>query len=170
MATCVVLGALWLAFAARYGLDHEPALEAQALVSEIVRAPSTPPAPPRPIEPPPISPQNDGAPVAPTPPPLAPRGEAPLITQAQWITRPANPERFYPRAAFMRGIEGRVELACFVEIDGRLSCEVVSETPIGHGFGDAALAIAHAHVMRPALENGAPVRARYRMTVPFTAS
>lgn len=169
-AAAIVLGAFLLAFSARYALELDPPFEASAIMSEVVRAPDAP-APPTPREAPPPPPQQqDQAARAPpiTPAPVS-SGEAPLITTPQWITRPANPERFYPRAAFMRGVEGRVELACFVETDGLLNCEIESETPEGQGFGDAALALARAHVMRPAIENGAPVRARYRMIVPFTA-
>jgi TonB family protein len=168
VATAIVLGALLLAFGARYALQRDPPFEASAIMSEIVRAPEAP-TPPAPREAPPPQHQNHAAPAPPIAPAPIASGEAPLITAPQWITRPANPERFYPRAAFMRGVEGRVELACFVETDGRLSCEIESETPPDQGFGDAALALARAHVMRPAIENGAPVRARYRMIVPFTA-
>lgn len=169
MAAATVLGAFLLAFGARYALRFDPPFEASAIMSEVTRAPDAPsPAPPHEAPPPPRQ-QDQAAPAAPIRPAPAASGEAPLITAPQWITRPANPERFYPRAAFMRGVEGRVELACFVETDGRLSCEIESETPQGQGFGDAALALARAHVMRPAVENGVPVRARYRMIVPFTA-
>lgn len=169
MAIAIVLGAFLIAFGARYAIELDPPFEVSAILSEVVRTPDAP-TPPMPREtPPPPQQQDQSAPAPPVAPTPAASGEAPLITAPQWITRPANPERFYPRAAFMRGVEGRVELACFVEIDGRLSCEVESETPEGQGFGDAALALARAHVMRPAIENGAPVRARYRMIVPFTA-
>jgi protein TonB len=170
MATAIVVGALLFAFGARYALLRDAPFEASAIMSEIVRAPETP-SPPAPRQAPPLPPQqqDQAAPAPPITPAPAAAGEAPLIITPQWITRPANPERFYPRAAFMRGVEGRVELACFVEVDGRLSCEIESETPPGQGFGDAALALARAHAMRPAIENGAPVRARYRMIVPFTA-
>jgi protein TonB len=100
---------------------------------------------------------------------LAPAVEPPTIMDPEWISRPASPERFYPRAAFLAGIEGRVELACFVETDGLLTCEIASEQPPGHGFGAAALEIARGHIMRPAERDGAPVRARFRMVVPFSS-
>lgn len=69
----------------------------------------------------------------------------------------------------MRGVSGQAVLDCIVETTGQLSCVVESETPPAQGFGEAALAIAAAHVMQPAALNGAPVRGRYRMIVPFTA-
>lgn len=95
--------------------------------------------------------------------------EPPLITAPVWIQRPRNTARFYPREAFMQGVEGQVVLDCMVEVSGRLACSIASETPPEQGFGAAALAIAAAHVMQPATQDGAPVRARYRMIVPFSS-
>jgi TonB family protein len=92
-----------------------------------------------------------------------------LITQPVWLSQPRNLARFYPRDAFMRGLNGQVVLDCIVETTGRLGCTIASETPRELGFGAAALAIASEHVMQPALHDGAPVRGRYRMVVPFTA-
>jgi TonB family protein len=46
---------------------------------------------------------------------------------------------FYPPAQLDAGRGGRVELTCVVSADGKLSCSVVSETPDGKGFGNAAL-------------------------------
>lgn len=94
----------------------------------------------------------------------------PVITAPVWIERPRNTARFYPREAFIQGVEGQVVLDCMVEADGRLNCSVASETPPDRGFGDAALAIAAAHVMQPAMRDGAPVRALYRMVIPFSTS
>jgi periplasmic protein TonB len=139
-----------------------------ALVSEVQR----PPPPPRPTPPrPPNTPQRaaepqDQAPALPPAPPV--RSEPVTITDPVWIERPRNPERFYPREAFIAGVAGEVVLECEVDVAGRLRCTVASETPAGRGFGEAALRIANAHVMRPAMRNGAPARGRYRMVVPFS--
>ncbi len=141
-----------------------------AVVSEIVRAPQVQnaPTPPRPQEQREAEPRQQAAPLpAPAPTPTAPR-EPVVITNPVWIERPRNPERFYPRQAFMQGVAGEVVLQCDVDMDGRMSCVVASETPAGQGFGEAALRIAAGHVMRPATENGAPTRGRYRMVVPFS--
>ena len=99
---------------------------------------------------------------------LTASGEPIDVVDPVWLSRPTHPERFYPRGALMRGIEGRVELVCMVEFDGRLSCAVENETPRDQGFGEAALALARAHVMRPLTRDGAPVRGRYRMVAPFS--
>lgn len=142
-----------------------------AVVSEILREPLTPPRAPQTL---PRTPESTGEPqqqMPPQPPPApAASSEPVVITSPTWVERPRNPERFYPRAAFMRGVAGEVVLGCDVDIAGRLSCVVTSETPAGQGFGDAALRIANAHVMRPAMQDGAPVRGRYRMVVPFSPS
>lgn len=52
-------------------------------------------------------------------------------------------ERFFPRRAIERGVEGAVTLDCAFAADDTLhSCQVVEETPSGMGFGAAALAMA----------------------------
>ena len=171
IATLVVGGLLWAAFSARFALLLDEPLAPIAVLSEIA------PPPQReeqarldePLRDPSREVQPTPAPAPERPPAPAPyTGEPPDISNPIWLSRPTSPERFYPRAAFMRGVEGRVTLACFVELDGRLSCTIEEEAPAGQGFGEAALAIARAHVMQPALLNGAPVRARYRMVVPFS--
>lgn len=139
-----------------------------AIVSEVVRASDEVQTP----RPPPSTPRRDAEPQeqlppAPTATP-APPSDPVVITTPTWIERPRHPERWFPRQAFMQGIAGEVVLDCDVDVNGRLSCSVASETPTGQGFGDAALRIAEAHVMRPAMQNGVAVRGRYRMVVPFT--
>jgi TonB family protein len=168
MAAALVVAATLLAVTARYRVTPQQAPAPALVVSERAPAPAAAPSP-RPLARLERSAPRDAADpsLAPAPAPL--EGEPPQVDAPEWLVRPANPERFYPRAAFVEGVEGRVELACFVETDGRLTCEVASEAPLGHGFGDAALALARAHVMRPAMRDGAPVRARYRMVVPFRA-
>jgi len=168
IATLIVGGLLWAAFSARFALILDEAVAPPAVLSEIASPPqreeqARPDAPPRePLR------QAQPMPAPQTPRAPAPHtGEPPEITNPIWLSRPASAERFYPRAAFMRGVEGQVTLACLVELDGRLACAIEDEAPTGQGFGEAALALARAHVMQPALRNGAPVRARYRMVVPF---
>jgi hypothetical protein len=48
----------------------------------------------------------------------------------------------YPADARRRGIRGRGVLSCAVNNDRGLSCEGVRETPVGHGFLNAALSLA----------------------------
>lgn len=137
----------------------EPPLPAPPLAREEPRVRARPPVEERdaPVE------QPVGAQAA------AAASEPVAITEPVWLERPRNLARFYPREAFMRGLNGRVVLDCLVETTGRLDCTIASETPEAQGFGTAALAIAAAHVMQPPTHNGALVRGRYRMIVPFTA-
>jgi protein TonB len=93
-----------------------------------------------------------------------------VITTPDWIRRPSDLAAYYPARALDRGREGVVVLDCLVGVDGRLGCAVLSETPSGWGFGEAALAIARDHEMVPATRDGAPVAAQYRMRVPFALS
>lgn len=52
----------------------------------------------------------------------------------------------YPEAAARAGVGGAVAVRCSVVDESRLgSCQILSETPAGYGFGDAALR----HVMSP---------------------
>lgn len=116
-------------------------------------------------------------PVAPTPiegpqpvllaPDPAPPAPLPQITQPRWLARPSDLGAYYPAWAQQRMKSGLVQLDCLVGLDGRLACRVVSETPAGWGFGDAALRIAADHRMAPATRDGAPVEATYQMRVPF---
>ncbi len=89
------------------------------------------------------------------------------ITDPHWLERPSNLARYYPRRALAREMEGVVMLDCIVGTSGRLACSVISETPRGWAFGEAALRIAADHRMAPAMRDGAPVQGRYRMRVPF---
>lgn len=168
LAVCgvVLLGVAALRYAPLWPQEDAPRI---AMVSEMMRAPAPEQtrAPPR-VEPP----QRDREPAqepqpAPAPEPPGP-SEPVVVTDPVWTERPRNPERFYPREAFMQGVAGQVVLDCDVDVSGRLTCVVTSETPEGRGFGEAALRIARAHVMRPATRNGAPAPARYRMVVPFS--
>lgn len=169
LAALVLLGVATLRYAPLWPQADPPRI---AMVSEVVRPPEAPQALRARPEPPAHEREPQQVPTpAPVPAPTpAATTEPVIVTDPVWITRPRNPERFYPREAFMQGLAGEVVLDCDVDEEGRLACVVASETPEGRGFGDAALRIANAHVMRPASRNGAPARGRYRMVVPFSPS
>lgn len=158
-----------LAASVRYSLQWAPASDAVVIVSEIARDAPAAERPRARDTPPPSPAQREDAVAA---PPAAESNAAPsepvTITNPTWLERPRHPERYYPRDAFMRGVAGEAVLSCDVDVAGRMTCVVVSETPEGFGFGDAALRIAHAHVMQPATQDGTAVRGRYRMVVPFS--
>lgn len=169
LAVAVLLGVASLRYPLMWTPDRTSATA--TVVTETARpaSPERPPPPPRRREQ--EREEDEETPPAPAAASQAESvGPPPQITDPVWLQRPRDTARFYPRAAFVQGVEGRVVLDCFVEVSGRLECAVTSETPPGQGFGEAALAIAAAHVMQPATQNGAPVRARYRMIVPFSTS
>lgn len=94
---------------------------------------------------------------------------APIITRPAWIRKPSGRElgQYFPERAIAREKSGYVSLACTVRTDGNLACRVAEETPVGWGFGDAALRIAQTYQMEPATRDGVPVEARYYLRVPF---
>ena len=55
----------------------------------------------------------------------------------------------YPAAARRRQITGVVRLACTIRTDRMLDCTVENENPSGMGFGDAAIFVSHAFVVKP---------------------
>ena len=88
------------------------------------------------------------------------RAEPSIITNPDWAKKP-TPEQFagfYPRAAGEAGLGGRAVVYCVVSVEGALTgCGILSEDPVGYGFGDAALKIATLFQMRPMRIDGRPV-------------
>ncbi|MBS0294727.1 MAG: TonB family protein [Proteobacteria bacterium] len=88
-----------------------------------------------PLAPPPLAVES----VPPTPPAEPAKPGAP-----HWIRTPSSADlgRYYPRKAMAEGRQGRAEVSCVVAADGHLtSCVVLSETPVGQGFGEASVKI-----------------------------
>lgn len=98
---------------------------------------------------------------------LPPVSGPPEITNPRWVRQPRDLARYYPARALAREQTGSVLLNCRVDVGGALHCSVLSETPVGWGFGDAALRIAQDYRMVPATRDGVAVEGRYRMRVPF---
>jgi protein TonB len=64
----------------------------------------------------------------------------------------------YPPRAFRMGMAGQVTLRCLVTAKATLvRCDVVSETPAGMGFGEAAKKVAKHLAFAPVIKDGAPV-------------
>lgn len=179
-ASALLLGsAILLALNATYHvipLDLIDAAPPPVVIERLHEEPPKPP-PPRPDNPPPSGPVTiDEFPTQITSIETGPTetllpiggGAGPVeITSPRWTRVPSNLERFYPQRSIQRGVEGRAVLDCAVSVTGSLSCTIVSETPAGYGFGDAALRISREYSMAPATADGLPVPGRYRMDVPF---
>ncbi len=87
-----------------------------------------------------------------------------------WVTRP-TPERIfwaYPARAMSERLEGQATILCTVTVEGlATACRVVSETPEGYDFGEAALTLAEDFRFRPALRNGRPEASEVRVPISF---
>jgi protein TonB len=94
-------------------------------------------------------------------------GGPPNIVDPHWVRVPRNLDRYYPRRALERGMEGSVTLNCAVDTGGRLHCAVLSETPQNWGFAEAALRISRDYQMVPATRDGVAVQGRHQMVIPF---
>lgn len=96
---------------------------------------------------------------------VAPATGALSIGDVGWIREPNARDfaRFYPSRALDNGVSGRVTLDCVIGGSGRLDCSVASETPSGHGFGQAALSISRQLRVRSTLPDGSSASGRHMM-------
>jgi hypothetical protein len=78
-------------------------------------------------------------------------------------------ESVYPAAAEKLALSGKTKMGCSVTVQGHLdNCTIVSEEPLGYGFGDAALKLAAKFAMTTATLNSAPIEEH--VTIPLTWS
>ncbi|MDR2606868.1 MAG: TonB family protein [Treponema sp.] len=74
----------------------------------------------------------------------------------------------YPPIALRSGIEGRVILELFVDMNGEVKrIEILQETPKDRGFAEAAIKVFRDAKCSPAQANGEPVSVRWRYPVSF---
>lgn len=87
----------------------------------------------------------------------------------QGLTPPvlkSHPEAAYPEEALRDHIEGSVALELVLDETGKVSSARVV-TPAGHGFDEAALAVARDFVFEPARRGGVPVSSVLQFTYEF---
>ncbi|MES2722681.1 MAG: energy transducer TonB [Pseudomonadota bacterium] len=89
---------------------------------------------------------------------------APLaLSDALWKVRPTGDDLMlaYPEAPRLQRVAGRAEIECAISVKGALeACQVISETPAGLGFGDAALNLSRKIVLHPQDRTGANTAGR----------
>lgn len=103
----------------------------------------------------------------PEPVPVPPRPRPQIITNPSWARAP---QALMPERALSRGIEtGSATLECTVQPNGSLSrCNIVSETPSGAGFGQAAAQAAARARISPRTVDGLAPGGSVRFTLPFS--
>lgn len=83
-----------------------------------------------------------------------------VVTRPDWAARPSprDVDLFYPERAQQSGQTGNARIRCRVNTNGSVrECVVVTETPPGYGFGEAAVRMSPLFRMKPQTVDGRPV-------------
>ena len=101
------------------------------------------------------------------------RAEQDVDKAPNWKRAPSQQDflTVFPTAAMEAGKGGKVVLLCRITVTGApTGCSVVSETPPGLGFGQAALTMIPQMLFNPAIKDGKPVEANaVRIPMSFPA-
>jgi TonB family protein len=92
------------------------------------------------------------------------------VVTPQWKSTPsgADLQKEYPKLAQILQLGGSASIRCATNTEGRLEdCTVVSEQPVGFGFGAAALRMAAYFSVTPAQVDGQPTRGRVTIPIKF---
>jgi len=99
--------------------------------------------------------------------------DPPFKTPASWATKPTASQLLgaWPADALAKHVEGKVQLNCAVTTAGMADdCRVVSETPGGLGFGDAALLLTPTFRFNPARDTAGPIVSRVNIPIDFNVA
>jgi len=91
-------------------------------------------------------------------------------TAPNWLRKPTSEDLLavYPTKALAEGRGGAATIDCMVSVQGALyGCAVMSESPAGEHFGDAAVALAPQFLMKPATLAGKPVVSSVGVPIKF---
>lgn len=97
-------------------------------------------------------------------------GQEALDVKPGWLKRPTAESLMsvWPKDALQRGIGGQAVISCAVSVQGALhDCRVVTESPVGSGFGLAAIALTPQLLMKPGMRGGKPMVSRVSIPINF---
>ena len=92
-----------------------------------------------------------------------------LVTNPDWLRKPSGSElvSLYPSKAMMYRLSGQATISCRSMLSGALKdCFVIDESPMGFGFGDAALKMSASFRMKPATIDGVAIDGEH-VTIPI---
>lgn len=90
----------------------------------------------------------------------APSPEPRKTVHSKFLRTPTTSElnQYYPAGAKAASIAGTAKVTCNVSEAGDLvDCKVLSESPVGYGFGEAGLSMTKLFKLSPELRDGKPV-------------
>lgn len=93
----------------------------------------------------------------------------PVTKPPAWVVHPIPSPDQYPKFASIIGLDGKVNVACDVTVEGRpLNCVVNEAIPAGAGFEDIAIQIVEAARLTPAQTAKGPVEAQIATNINFS--
>lgn len=99
---------------------------------------------------------------------VSPPSQPPNETPYQVLRRPTKDEQTFPQAALRAGVDGEVRVQCRMALTYRLEdCKILSENPVGYGYGEAALRTAGYYRIIPPSVGGRPYTDA-QIIIPFT--